>query len=157
MSGKGKVAALAVVLIAAPFVAVHEGVITFKYADPVSVPTVCAGETDRSVVSYKARFTRDECIAMLGASLYRHALELDKCVKVPMKDHEAAALLSIAYNVGTGAMCKSTMVAQINSGKPASVWCQQFDRWVYAKGIKLRGLVNRRAQERHMCETGTWE
>lgn len=155
MSGKGKVAALAVVLIAAPFVAVHEGVITFKYADPVSVPTVCAGETDRSVVSYKARFTRDECIAMLGASLYRHALELDKCVKVPLKDHEAAALLSIAYNVGTGAMCKSTMVAQINSGKSASVWCQQFDRWVYAKGIKLNGLVKRRQAEKRMCLGGT--
>ena len=30
--------------------------------------------------------------------------------------------------------------------------CKELDRWVYAKGIKLNGLVKRRAAERAMCE-----
>ena len=146
---KGKVAVLAVVLIAAPSVAVHEGVILNKYADPVNIPTACAGETDREVVGMKQAFSRDECVALLGASLYAHAVELDKCIHRPIERHEAAAILSWAYNVGTGAACKSTLVRKLNAGQP---FCSELSKWVYAKGIKLPGLVKRRAAERAMCE-----
>src|SRR3546814_5342390 len=47
---KGKVAALAVVLIAAPLVIVSEGVITGRYNDPVGIPTACVGEIGRAHV-----------------------------------------------------------------------------------------------------------
>lgn len=154
MSGKGKVAALAVVLIAAPFVAVKEGVVLTRYADPVGIQTACGGETDAEVVGFKAVFTRDECIAVMGASLYAHAMALEPCIKRPITREQAAAVLSWSYNVGVGNACGSTLVRKLNAGQP---FCAEFDKWVYAKGIKLRGLVNRRAQERHMCETGTWE
>lgn len=146
---KGRIAALAVVLLAAPFVAVHEGVVLNRYADPVGIPTACAGETDREIVGFKSKFTRDECIAVMGASLYAHAVELDKCVKRPLERHEAAAVLSWSYNVGVGAACRSTLMRKLNAGQP---YCQELDRWVYASGIKLRGLVRRRAEERAMCE-----
>src|SRR3546814_47835 len=86
---KGKVAALAVVLIAAPLVIVSEGVITGRYNDPVGIPTACVGETNSEIVSYKAQFSRDECIAVMGASLFAHAVELDKCVKRPLGRNEA--------------------------------------------------------------------
>ena len=150
---KGKVAALAVVLIAAPFVVDREGLVTGSYADPVGIPTVCAGETDKEVVGFKSLFTRDECIAVMGASLYAHAVELDKCVKRPIARHEAAAILSWSYNVGVGNACGSTLMRKLNAGQP---FCAELDKWVYAKRIKLRGLVKRRAAERRMCETGSW-
>lgn len=151
---KGKAAALAVVLIVAPFVAVKEGVILGRYADPVGIPTACAGETDKEVVGFKSLFTRDECIAIMGASLYAHAIELDKCIARPISRNEAAAVLSWSYNVGVGNACGSTLMRLLNAGKP---FCAELSKWVYAKGIKLRGLVTRREQERHMCETGAWE
>jgi lysozyme len=148
---KAKVASLAVVLAAAPFVAVYEGVVLTTYQDPVGIPTACVGETDGGVVDMKARFSRDECMAVLGASLYRHAVELDKCIKVQLKQHEAASLLSVAYNVGVAKACGSTLVKRVNAGDlPAA--CAELDKWVYAKGIKLRGLIKRRAAERAMCE-----
>ena len=150
---KAKVAALAVVLLAAPFVAVEEGVVLTRYADPVGIPTACAGETDGEVVGFKKLFTRDECIAVMGASLYAHAMALEPCVKRPIPRHEAAALLSFSYNVGVGNACGSTLMRKLNAGQP---WCAELDRWVYAKGFKLRGLVSRRAAERRMCETGSW-
>lgn len=146
---KGRVAALAVVLLAAPFVAVHEGVILNKYADPVGIDTACAGETDPEVVGFKERFSRDECIAVMGASLYAHAVEIDKCIARPLERHEAAAVLSWSYNVGVGAACRSTLIRKLNAGQP---FCAELGRWVYAKGFKLRGLVKRRAEERAMCE-----
>ena len=150
---KGKVAALAVVLIAAPFVAVNEGVVLTTYADPVGIDTACVGETDEEVVGFKKLFSRDECIAVMGASLYAHAMQLEPCVKRDIPRHEAAALLSFSYNVGVGNACGSTLMRKLNAGQP---WCAELGRWVYAKGIKLRGLVKRRAAERRMCETGSW-
>ena len=148
---KGKVALLAVVLLATPVVIVSEAVVTRVYMDPVGIPTACVGETDAEVVGMKARFSRDECMAVLGASLYRHAVELDKCIKVPLKPHEAASLLSFAYNVGVAKACGSTLVRRVNAGELPQA-CAEFDKWVYAKGMKLRGLVKRRAAERAMCE-----
>lgn len=148
---KGKVAALAVVLLAAPFVATHEGVVLNRYSDPIGIPTACAGETDKEVVGFRAHFSRDECIAVMGASLMAHAVELDKCVKVPLARHEAAAVLSWSYNVGVGAACKSTLLRLMNAGEPAAQWCAQLKRWTMAGGKELRGLVKRRAEEYAMC------
>lgn len=150
---KRKVAALAVVLIAAPFVALEEGVVLTRYADPVGVDTACAGETDEEIVGFKKLFSRDECIAVMGASLYSHAMALEPCVKRDIPRHQAAAVLSWSYNVGVGNACKSTLMRKLNAGQP---FCAELDKWVYAKGFKLRGLVKRRAAERRMCETGSW-
>lgn len=150
---KAKVAALAVVLLAAPFVAVEEGVVLTRYADPVGIPTACAGETDGEVVGFKKVFSRDECIAVMGASLYAHAMQLEPCIKRPIARHQAAAILSWSYNVGVGNACGSTLIRKLNAGQP---FCAELDKWVYAKRIKLRGLVKRRAAERRMCEAGSW-
>lgn len=150
---KGRIAALAVVLLTAPFVVDEEGVVLTRYADPVGIPTACIGETDTEVVGFKRVFTRDECVAVMGASLYAHAMKLEPCVKRDITRQQAAALLSWSYNVGVGAACGSTLMKKLNAGQP---WCAELDKWVYAKGIKLRGLVKRRAAERRMCETGSW-
>lgn len=149
---KGRIASLAVVLLIAPTVAVFEGVVLAPYADPVGVTTVCAGETDREVVSFKDRYTRDECMALLGASLFEHAQKIEPCIGRPLPAHEAAAVLSWSYNVGANAACRSTLVRKLNAGEP---FCAELDRWVYAGRIKLPGLVKRRAAERAICE-GRW-
>lgn len=149
---KGRVAALVVVLLAAPLVIKWEAVVQRPYVDPVGILTACVGETARDVVTLKDAFSRDECVAVMGASLYAHALELDKCVDVPLASHEAVAVLSWSYNVGIGAACKSTLVRMLNAGRPAAEWCAQLSRWDKAGGRQLKGLVRRRAEERAMCE-----
>ena len=150
---KARIAVLATVLIAAPFVAVQEGVVLTSYADPVGIDTACVGETDEEVVGFKKLFSRDECIAVMGASLYAHAMQLEPCVKRDIPRHQTAAILSWSYNVGAGNACGSTLMRKLNAGQP---FCAELDKWVYARGIKLRGLVKRRAAERRMCETGSW-
>ena len=88
---------------------------------------------------------------LLGASLQKHAVEISKCIKVPLSNHEAAAILSWGYNIGSSAACSSTLVAKLNTYAPASEWCPEMRRWVYAKGKKLRGLEIRREKEVAMC------
>ena len=62
-----------------------------------------------------------------------------------------AALYSVAYNLGTGALRGSTLLSLLNQGDYAGA-AVQFGAWVYCRGVPLRGLINRRALERAMFE-----
>lgn len=153
-AGKTGIIAAALAVAASPFVAYHEGVVPYTYADPVwgwKVPTACAGETGPHIVRGQT-FTIEQCMAMLDKRLTTDWPKVAKCIDRPLEMHQAVAIASWAHNVGTNAACKSTLVRLLNQGAPPSVWCAQFERWVYADGKKLRGLVRRRAEERAMCE-----
>lgn len=78
---------------------------------------------------------------------------LAECAPVRMPQPVYDALVSIAFNVGTGAICKSTMVAFI---KRQQWWnaCHQLTRWVYIDGVKSQGLENRRGSELTWCTRG---
>lgn len=147
-----RIASLAVVLMAAPISMRWESVELRPYRDPVGVATVCAGETDASVLQLRDAFSRDECVALLGASLLAHAARLEKCITRPVLRHEAVSLLLWSHNVGVDAACRSTLVKMVNSGVPASEWCPQLSRWDFAGGERLPGLTKRRAEERAICE-----
>lgn len=148
---KGGIAAAAVLLIATPLVIRWEGVKTQAYLDPIGIPTVCIGQTGPAIRLGQS-FSEQACFAMLDLALRQKAAQLDACVRVPLYPWEAAAVLDLAYNVGVSAVCRSTMVRQINAGLPAATWCAQLDRWVIAGGRKWNGLINRRADARAICE-----
>lgn len=151
--GKGVAIGFGALLLSLPIVAYFEGFVPKTYIDPVGIPTVCFGETDKTI-TMQARvveFTKDQCYALLGASLHKHAAAVSPCIKAPITDHEAAAILSWSYNVGPAAACKSTLVAKLNAGAPPGEWCPELRKWVYAKGKKLRGLEIRREKEVAMC------
>lgn len=57
------------------------------------------------------------------------------------------ALVSFAFNLGTGALGRSTLLQKIRSGSSVSVIQAEFRKWVYADGKKLSGLVRRREWE----------
>lgn len=149
-TGKTVGIGLGALILSLPIVAYFEGFYPKTYVDPVGIPTVCFGETDKSI-TMQERFTREECYVLLGASLQKHAAQISPCVKVPIKDNEAAAILSWGYNVGPSAACQSTLIAKVNRGEPPSAWCPELKRWVYAGGKKLKGLELRREAEYKMC------
>jgi len=151
-AGPASIATLVVVLLAVPVSVRWESVVHRPYLDPVGIATVCAGETDRAVVGLRDAFSRDECTALLGASLLKHAQMLEPCIRRPVQRNEAVALLLWSHNVGAGAACRSTLVRLLNEGRPASEWCAQLSRWDYAAGRRLAGLTARRAEERAICE-----
>lgn len=140
-----------VATLAGSLVAYHEGVVPYTYADPIGIPTVCAGETGPHV-KFGQRYTVEQCIQMLDKRLQLEWNKFSRCIDRPLTPNQAVALLSWEYNVGASAACKSTLVRMLNAGKPASQWCAQLSRWTYAGGRQLPGLVKRRAQERAICE-----
>ncbi len=139
------VVALAAVALVQPW----EGYAPEPYRDMVGVWTYCYGDTGKPE---KARYTKQECAQQLNSRLGTYLTGISQCIKVPLRENEWAAVLSWTYNVGVGAACRSTLVGRINAGQPAASWCPELDRWVYAGGKRVQGLVNRRAAERRMCE-----
>lgn len=139
------------VLIATSCVAGFEGLRQVAYLDPVGIPTICFGETQG--VKMGDRATLEECKEMLAASLEIANNAVERCVSAPLNDNQRAALVSFTYNVGAGALCRSTLARKMNAGD-IDGGCNELPLWVYAKGVKLPGLVKRREVERQMCLAG---
>lgn len=156
-SGKAKAVALigaAALAISAPLIAKWEGKENDPYRDIVKVWTVCYGDT-RNVVPGQ-RQTDAQCTDRLYAQIADHAMPIVKCVPgllQPERKQQLAASVSLAYNIGTGGFCKSTVARRFN----AKNWrggCDAFLMWNKAGGRVVRGLDNRRREERQICLTG---
>ncbi len=127
----------------------HEGRSLVAYLDPVGIPTICDGSTRNVSIGQKA--TEQECDQKLREDMSVAVKDVRRYVKVPITQRQFDALSSFVFNVGGTKFASSTLLKRINAGdcKGAAV---QFDRWVYAGGTKLRGLVKRRAAERAYWE-----
>lgn len=78
---------------------------------------------------------------------------LARCAGVVMPQKVYDALVSFAFNVGTGNACASTMVKLLKAERWRDA-CNQLPRWVYVKGVFNQGLDNRRARELSWCLKG---
>ena len=138
---------------AAGLIGGFEGLRTTAYLDPVGVPTVCYGETRG--VEMGDSHTAEECRAMLGDALVEFEQDMRACLDHPdeIPDGPYMTFLSLSYNIGAGAFCRSTLVRLANAGDLRGA-CNQLPRWNRAGGRVLQGLVNRRAKEREICLAG---
>lgn len=139
----------AALLLSVPFIAQWEGKRNDPYRDIVGVQTVCYGETNVPM----RRYTNDECLAMLNRSVAGYESAVLRCTPI-LADRPAqlAAATSLAYNIGTGAYCRSTAARKFNQGDFLGA-CQQFKRWNKAGGRVVPGLTNRRNAEYNLCVT----
>lgn len=128
-----------------------EGLRTVAYLDPVGIPTICFGETRGVEMGDTA--TVAECKQMLGDRLVEFAKGVDRCLTVVVPDKPYMAFVSLAYNIGTGAFCKSTVVKRANAHRLREA-CDAILMWNRAGGIVLPGLVKRREAERALCLEG---
>jgi lysozyme len=124
--------------------------------------TYCYGQTDEfGEVKVGTRFTKKECDEKLAESLPFYLAKIQPCVKVALPAKTMASLLDAAYNAGSAAVCRSPMVAKMNSGD-LKAGCNAFIGWyVRSDGEVRRGLVARRSgigdgrkSERDLCLEG---
>jgi len=71
-------------------------------------------------------------------------------IKVPVTANMKAALVSLAYNIGTGAFASSTLLRLLNSGADKKMVADQFLKWNKVQGKEVKGLTNRRKLEREL-------
>ena len=133
-------------------IATHEGYRSEAYKDTVGIPTIGFGET--AGVRMGDKTTPERALVQLLESTEKHADAIRQCIHVPLYQHEFDAYISLAYNIGTGAFCKSTLVKKLNQGDYTGA-CNEIRRWNKAGGKVLPGLTRRRQKEYRLCKGET--
>ncbi|CAB4172711.1 COG3772 Phage-related lysozyme (muraminidase) [uncultured Caudovirales phage] len=116
---------------------------------PGDVPTIGAGRTEGVKLGDKTEPVR-EMVFLLNNLENKYARKIRECIHVPLHVYEFDAYVSLSYNIGTSAFCKSTLVKKLNAGDYAGA-CQQILVWDKFKGKPLRGLTVRRQEEYAKC------
>jgi lysozyme len=151
VKSKALAAVAGALVIAVPLVKPLEGRSLASYLDPVGIPTICYGST--AGVKLGQTKTDAQCDALLANELGQAIASVDQLTIRQQPDTRRAALGSFVYNVGEQAFAGSTLLRKLNAGDVSGA-CAELSRWVYAKGVRLNGLVQRRAAERELCEAG---
>lgn len=104
-------------------------------------------------VKPKQDITERQTTANLAAEVLNTKPWLAVCVPVEMPPPDYDSLVSFAFNVGTGAACRSTLVSFL---KRQQWWqaCDQLTRCVFVNGVRSPGIENRRAREWSRCMKG---
>jgi lysozyme len=73
-------------------------------------------------------------------------------LRMPLTQNQWDALVSFCFNVGDENFRTSTMFRLLNQGEYRKA-ADQFDRWIFQKGVVLGGLIRRRAREKKLFLT----
>jgi GH24 family phage-related lysozyme (muramidase) len=124
-----------------------EGMRLVGYLCPAGKPTVGWGHTKTARVGQRISIERAEQLLREDLADFERCVE--RVVSVPMSQNEFDAIVSWAFNVGCGAVAKSTLVRKLNAGDRKGA-ADEFLRWNKAGGKSLAGLTRRRRAEREL-------
>lgn len=136
-----------------------EGFSSTIYLCPAGYPTIGYGHvvTPEERERFRNGITREEAEELLRRDLIRFELGVKSLIKgVKLHEYSIDALVSFSYNVGLYAFRGSTLRRLILRGELIDA-AEQFLRWVYAGGKKLRGLELRRRAERELFLEGVYD
>ena len=143
-----------------------EGYREHVYKDAAGLPTIGVGHllTKNELSSGTIRIgnewvrytnsqglTREQVKALLAQDLRQTENAVLSCVTVTLTQGQFDALVSLVFNIGTGAFRQSTLLKVLNLGHVEDVPAQM-RRWTRAGGKVLPGLVRRRE-----IEINRWE
>ena len=148
MIKRNAIAALSLSAAALVGIATHEGYVGQAYRDIVGVWTIGFGTTEQVKPGDKIDPVRALQRKMADVQKFEGALK--RCVKVPLHQYEYDAFLSLAYNIGPGAFCGSTLVRKLNAEDYPGA-CAEILRWDKAGGKTVAGLTKRRQTEHRQC------
>lgn len=124
-----------------------EGLRLQAYLCPAGKPTIGWGHT------YGVKMGRTISVAEAEVLLdhdYQDALSgVEELITVPLTENQLGALASFVFNLGRGKLIGSTLRKKLNQGDYKGA-AEELDKWVYAGGVKLDGLVARRAAEKEL-------
>jgi len=126
-----------------------EGLRLAAYLCPANVWTIGYGHTSAAgqpAVYSGMRITEAQADEILRRDLAKYEAAVLRLVKVPLNQSQFDALASFCFNVGEGALGKSTLLRKLNRGEYGAV-PSELMKWVRGGGRELPGLVRRRRAE----------
>lgn len=124
-----------------------EGCKLEAYKCPAGVWTIGYGHTGNVKNGDKISELSAETLLAIDLQKFEYAINENVVRKCYLTQNEFDSLVSFVYNIGISAFLNSTMLKLLIENKKEEA-AEQFDKWIYAKGIKLAGLIKRRAAEK---------
>lgn len=119
------------------------------------IVTVGYGSTHR--VGEGEKITEEQANQFLMEDMMEAEEAVNRLVNIDLNPNQRAALTSLIFNVGQGNFAKSKALVALNLGDFDTFKREAFgenDGFVYSGGVKLDGLINRRAKERDVFSGG---
>lgn len=127
-------------------------------------PYICAGgwstvgyghvivPTDSRIVPgiHVDGITPNEAEYFFDRDVARAESALSSLIEPRLTQSQVDALGSFTFNLGAAALQRSTLRRRINRGESPQRCAAEIVRWVFASGVRVRGLVLRREAERRM-------
>jgi lysozyme len=129
-----------------------EGLHLRAYKCPAGYPTIGYGHRIKKGEHF-GRISKAAAEKLLRKDFAEKRAELESLVKRPLSRHQAVAITSIVYNTGVSKLKGSGLIKALKQGNDMQV-AVELNKWVYAKGKKLRGLEYRRIVEATLFLTG---
>jgi GH24 family phage-related lysozyme (muramidase) len=129
-----------------------EGCKLKAYQDSVGVWTIGYGWTqpvDGRKIGPGMVIDQATAERLLKCGLVQYEQGVNQLVKVIITQGQFDALVSFAYNLGLRSLSTSTLLRKLNAGDKQGA-ADEFGKWVNAGGVRLNGLVKRRAAEREL-------
>ena len=131
-------------------IAAHEGYRDRAYI-PVAGDRPTLGFGDAQGVKLGDKTDPIRALIRLNQQAEVFQKEMKQCIgDVPLHQHEWDAYVSLTFNIGSGAFCKSTLVKKLQQQDYVGA-CTQILRWDRFNGVPLAGLTKRRQEEYTKC------
>ena len=124
-----------------------EGLRLEAYQCSAGVWTIGFGHTNG--VKQGDKITLAQAEDFLRSDLEKFENAINNLVNVELNQNQFDALVSFVFNIGINAFKKSTMLKFLNNNS-FPLAAGQFDRWIYANGNVVAGLINRRKKEKEL-------
>ncbi len=133
-----------------------EGCKLKAYKCSAGVPTIGYGATfyeDGAKVKMTDVITQQRADELLTYHIGLFSAKVKPLIKSAVNDNQFSALVSFAYNVGVGALSKSTLLKKVNANHKDTSIAAEFAKLNKAGGKVWKGLESRRAAEGAMYYT----
>jgi len=128
-----------------------EGLVLKPYLCSANVPTIGYGNTfyenGVKVKMSDAPITKQRAEELLKINADRFASKVANLLKKPVTQNQFNALVSFAYNVGSGALASSTLLKLVNINPNDGNIAKEFLKWNKGGGKVIDGLTKRRIKE----------
>ncbi len=122
-----------------------EGLVLKAYYCAAGVLTIGYGHTRN--VSKNMLIDKHKAELLLIEDCVTSERQVNKLINVPINQQQFDALVSFVFNVGGGALERSTLRMKLNRGDYIGA-SKEFEKWCFAGGRKLKGLQRRRLAEK---------
>jgi len=128
-----------------------EGLSLKPYRCQANISTIGFGNTyyenNVKVQMSDVPITKQRAEDLLKISADRYAFKVDNLVHKPLTQNQFNALVSFAYNVGSGALASSTLLKKVNVNPNDAMISKEFLKWNKVNKVANNGLTTRRIKE----------